>query len=243
MFYKNVLFVFLMLFLPTINAAIVTVDFSGKTNTSAGVASDLQSLIPIGQTFSGSYTYNTATPGLLNTTGVSYLGAISDFTVNFGSLYAKLDNGHMLLINDAEVPPLPNETEPSFLDTYLIQVSTGSTLWPIAVDTNIVLSDLVTDTLVSGFSLSEIRMSVEDPSGSMLSSAILTNAAPDISGLPMVFNFKFGLDCCTGSTEVGGIVDTLSVSAVPIPSSILLFVSGFISMVSVVRYKNKGSCK
>ncbi len=233
-------FLLLIILSPMTHAAVVTVNYSGIINSKGGLSSDLHTLIPIGQTFTGSYTYDssfsaTSSSGIND---ISYTEAISNFTVNFGSLYATLDNGALRYINDREVLPLPPETDPTFYDTYIVQGRTDHASLPTNVDTNIVLSNYVSETLNSGYHLRWLRLDVTDATAGILKSALLTDGIPDISGQNMRFEFGYQLDCCTGRTDVYGTINSLTVSSVPVPPAIWLFLSGIASLVSFTKYSS-----
>ncbi len=217
------------------HAAVVTVSFTGTINGQGGLSSDLHTLIPIGQTFTGSYTYDSSFPATstIGTNDITYTGAISNFTVNFGSLYATLDNGAVRYINDKEIPLIPPETNPSYYDTYTVQGRTDHSSLPTNVDTNIVLSD---------YHLRWLRLDVTDLTAVILNSALLTSGIPDITGQNTRFEFGYQLDCCTGTTDVYGNIDSLTISSVPVPAAIWLFVTGIASLVSFTKYNNKKSC-
>jgi hypothetical protein len=229
---------FLIILSPITHAAVVTVNYSGTINSKGGLSSDLHTLIPIGQTFTGSYTYDSFAAPSSGINDISYNGAISNFTVNFGSLYATLDNGGLRYINDQEIPALPPETDSTFYDTYIVQGRTDHPLLPTNVDTNIILSNFVSETLTSGYHLRWLRLDVTDTTAGMLNSALLTSGIPDISGQNMRLEFGYQLDCCTGRTEVYGTIDSLTISSVPVPPAIWLFLSGMASLISFTKYNN-----
>jgi len=230
---------YLILAISTADAAIVTVNYSGTIGSHSGLSSDLHTLLPIGQTFTGSYTYDSSYPSSSpsGSNDKSYNGAISNFTVNIGSLYATLDNGAFRYINDRENPPAPHETEPTFYDTYIVQGRTDHSSLPTNVDTNIVLSNYVSETLNSGYHLRWLRLDVTDHNAGMLDDATLSGTPPDIAGLNMRFEFGYQLDCCTGRTDVSGSIDSLAVSTVPIPSAVWLFGAGLLGLIGVARRK------
>jgi hypothetical protein len=223
------------------HAAVVTVNYSGTINGKGGLSSDLHTLMPIGQTFTGSYTYDSSFSATSSSSinDISYTGAISDFTVNVGALYATLDNGAFRYINNKEIPPYPPEIEPTFYDTYIVQGRTDHTSLPTNVDTNIVLSNYVSETLTSGYHLRWLRLDITDTTAEILNSALLTDGIPDISGQNMRFEFGYQLDCCTGRTDVYGVIDSLTISSVPVPQAIWLFVTGIASLISFTKYNNR----
>ncbi len=240
MFLNIKVLLILLLLSPVAHATVVTVNYSGTINGKGGLSSDLHTLIPIGQTFTGSYTYNssfsaTSSNGIND---ISYTGAISDFTVNFGSLYATLDNGGFRYVNDREVPPLPHETDPTFYDTYIVQGRTDHSSLPTNVDTNIVLSNYVSETLTSAYHLHWLRLNVTDATAGILNSALLTSGIPNISGQNMRFEFGYQLDCCTGRTDVYGTINSLTISSVPVPPAIWLFLSGIALLVFFTKYNS-----
>lgn len=231
MIINTALIVGLMLSVSAVNAATVTVDFTGTIDGRGGLTSDLHTLIPIGQAFTGSYTYETESPSSpLSNSDISYLGAISNFTVSFGDLYATLDNGAFRFQDNKELQPFFPEDEPTIYDTYIVQGTTESTAIPTNVETNIVLSDYSSSSVTSAYHLNWMRLDVNDFSAEMLSNALLTNQVPDISNLDMGFQFGYRLDCCTGSTDVYGSIDSLTVSAVPVLPALWLFVSGLFGL-------------
>jgi hypothetical protein len=189
----------------------VTFNFEGEITLQHGTDSDLHTLLPLGQTFTGSVTFDPATPGTPNqgsSNDLNYEGAISIFTVSFGALYATLDNGNFALVNDRLSGPEYPESD--LFDYYIIQGRTDHSAIPTNVDTNIVLSDYVSPTINSGWHLRWLRLHIYDYSGGMLDDALLTSVPPDITGLNMVFQFDFQLDCCTGKTYVQGQINSIS---------------------------------
>lgn len=236
---KKVLALFLMLSATVANSALVTVSFSGIIDGKGGLTSDLHTLMPIGQTFTGSYTYDSSFSATSSSgsNDVSYTGAITDFTVSFGSLYATLDNGGFRYINDKEISSAPPETEPTIYDTYIVQGRTDHSSLPTNVDTNIVLSNYESETLSSGYHLRWLRLDVTDNTAGMINSALLSGGIPDITGLNMGFELGFQLDCCTGKTDVYGSINSLEISSVPIPSAVWLFGSGLITLIGFTRRK------
>ncbi|MCW9058386.1 MAG: hypothetical protein OQL11_05895 [Gammaproteobacteria bacterium] len=231
----------LMFLVTTAKASVVTFSFSGTITDHGFISSDLHAMIPIGELFSGSYTFNTASladgDGSINDQG--YIGAISDFRVSFGSLYAILDNGGFRLINDKEIIFEP-EADPIYEDTYIVQGRTDHASLPTNVDTNIVLSNYQSGGIDSGWHVRWLRLDVSDPSGMLLSDAALRTTAPDISGLSPRLEFGFKLDCCTGTTEVYGTLNNLSVTAVPLPNAATLFVSAIIAAAPAIRRRKYG---
>ena len=207
--------IFVMLLLSLFShasyATEVTFNFEGEITYQHGLASDLHTLLPLGQIFTGSVTFDTTTPATAEageSNNLSYDGAISNFTVSFGTLYATLDNGSMRLINDQLLDP--EQPEQGFFDTYIIQGRTDLSSLPTIVDTNIVLSNYVSSTINSGYHLNWLRLHVYDYVGSLLDDPLLSITPPDIAGRDMQFEFYFKLDCCTGTTGVLGRVNSLT---------------------------------
>ena len=205
---KIFVIVLLSLFGQLSNAEEVTFNFEGDIDYQHGTDSDLHTLLPVGQTFTGSVTFDPGTPTTGSSNELSYDGAISNFTVSFGTLYATLDNGNLALINDRLSDP--EDTDSDLFDVYIIQGRTDHSAIPTNVDTNIVLSDYVSPTTNSGWHLRWLRLHIYDYSGGMLDDALLTSVPPDITGLDMDFEFDFQLDCCTGRTYVHGQISSIS---------------------------------
>lgn len=230
----------------------VTFQFGGVIEFHGGLSSDLHDLIPVGQAFSGSYTFDTSysNTSSIGSNDLSYSGAISNFTVTFGDLYASIDNGGIRLVNDKEHVeehvqwPDDPEEEPtytytySYSDTYIIQGRPDHPALSANVDTNIALSNYVSENYNSGYYLNWIRLDVEDDTAGMLNSALLSGTPPDITGLDTHFAFGYSLDCCTGETRVYGTVNYLSVTPVPVPAAAWLFGSSLIGLASIKRKKS-----
>lgn len=231
MFFKKITIgLFLVLTTQISNAAIITVDYSGTINFDSGLSSDLQTLLPVGTSFTGSYTYDSSSAAtqIYNSNDYSYTGIVSDFSIYFDSYYASLEGTGMRFQNDTPT------------DTYLVA---GGAYHPEAstnIDTNIVLSNYVSETINSGYHLYTMRLDITDNSGNMLSDALLSQSVPDLTGTSTSFMLEFKLDCCTGRTTVYGSIDSLSIasiSTVPIPSAIWLFGSGLVGLIGVARRK------
>ena len=202
--------VLLSLFVHVSYATEVTFNFEGEINFKAGLQSDLHALVPVGQTFTGSVTFDTNTPATAEgeSNNLEYLGAISKFTVSFGNLYATLDNGAMRLINDQFLDP--EQPEQGIFDYYIIQGRTDLSSLPTNVDTNIILSNYVSPPINSGYHFEWLRIDISDYAGSMLNDALLYTTPPDITGLNTQFELRFRLNCCTGTTGVIGKVNSLT---------------------------------
>jgi hypothetical protein len=189
----------------------VTFNFEGEITLHYGLDSDLHTLLPVGQAFTGSVTFDPDTPGTPyagSSNEMEYSGAISHFTVSFGALYATLDNGNFALIDDRLSDP--EDPNSDLFDFYIIQGRTDLSAVPTNVDTNIVLSNYVSPTFDSGWHLRWLRLHIYDYSGLMLDDAVLTNVPPDITELDMDFELYFQLDCCTGRTYVQGQINSIS---------------------------------
>ena len=102
---KLFVIVLLSLFGQLSNAEEVTFNFEGEIDYQHGTDSDLHTLLPVGQTFTGSVTFDPGTPTTGSSNELRYDGAISNFTVSFETLYATLDNGNLALINDDSAIP------------------------------------------------------------------------------------------------------------------------------------------
>jgi len=220
----------------TISAAPVTFEFTGTINYHYGLASDLHTLVPIGQQFTGSYTFDpmSSPSGITSDTAYYGNGALTDFRISFGSLYANFDRGTIVLQNDILTPNDP--FEPYLRDYYKVGATAHPTL-PTIVETNITLSDYVSETIISGYYPSELYFSLSDTTGNMLNDLQLSTMPPDINGTFTSFRLAFQLDCCNGGTEISGKIESLTVSTVPIPAAVWLFGSGLIGLIGFARHK------
>lgn len=238
---KNALAFYLTLVSSAANSAIITFNFGGVIGSHSGLTSDLQTFIPIGQTFTGSYTFDTSFGATSSngTNDLSYSGAISNFTTNFGAYYATLDNGGLRYINNETLIPTPPQTGPTIVDSYIVGGDTGNSLLPTNVNTNIILSNYVSGSVNSSYQLRTMRLSAYDYTANMLNSALLTSTPPDIAGLNMRFLLDYQLNCCTGRTSVYGTINSLTVSTVPVPPAIWLFITGLISLISIKYRKSR----
>jgi hypothetical protein len=208
---KLLLAALLMLFGQSSYAEEITFNFEGVVAYYIGTPSALPTWIPVDQPFTGSFTFDTTTPGIeddfyLN--DVSYLNALSHFTVDFGAYYLTLDNGHILVRDDWLASP---ESVP--YDYYSVSRSNASWINPPAnVDTNIVLPNYVSSTIDSGWHFSLMRVQVQDYLANLLSSTALPLIPPDISVASSThFVLEFQLDCCTGSNDMHGYITSLVV--------------------------------
>ena len=211
-------YLFLCNHLVFANEALITFNYSGVVYANYGLASDLHTIAPIGSTFTGSFTFKPNAPATsaVSPDDISYLGALSDFTINFGTNYLSINNGSFRIQNDIERPPLLLETAPVYEDNYLVTTSAGVAAAPINVNTNILLSDYVSQTINSAWHFQWMRLSVTDLAAYMLCDASIPTIPPLLT--PNTgFNLYFQLDCCTGRTEITGHIDSLEMVAATVP--------------------------
>ncbi len=207
---KIVVLILLSLFCHVSNATEVTFNFEGQITYKHGLNSDLHTLIPVGQIFTGSVTFDTdaAVTDYDAPNDLGYSGAISNFTVSFGNLYATMDNGALRLTNDQFIDP--DDPERGMYDSYIIQGRTDHSALPTNVDTNIILSNYVSPPINSGYHLDWLRIDINDYAASMLNDPFLSTTPPDVAGLNTEFEFRFRLNCCTGTTVVQGQINSLT---------------------------------
>lgn len=223
------------------NAALLTFNYSGTINSQFGLASDLHTIAPVGSTFAGSFTFDPNAPATTvdSPNDITYFGAITEFSINFGSSYLSVDNGYFMIRNDIERLPndLEFETAPVYEDDYIVTTAAGVPSLPINVDTNMVLSDYVSQTITSAWHFQWMRLDVTDLTALILSDASIPSTPPNLT--PNTgFNLYFQLDCCTGRTEVAGHLDSLTVAAAPIPAAFWLLGSGLLGLLGVARKKS-----
>jgi len=206
---KIFLVVILYLIGQTSYAEEITFNFEGVVSNHYGTPSALSTWLPVGTPFSGSYTFESTTPGIdddyyLN--DVSYLNAVSHFTVDFGVYYLTLDNGHIVVRNDWLSDP---ESTP--YDYYsVVQSNAVWVEFPANVDTNIVLPNYVSSTIDSGWHFSLMRLDLRDYLANLLDSTDLPLIPPDPSATSSTnFALEFQLDCCTGTHYMQGYISSL----------------------------------
>jgi hypothetical protein len=236
--------VILLSYSMSANATLIAFNFSGTINSQFGLASDLHTIAPVGSAFTGSFTFNPDAPATTvdSTNDITYFGAITEFAINFGSSYLSVDNGYFMIRNDIERLPneLEFETAPVYEDDYIVTTAAGVPSLPINVDTNIVLSDYVSQTITSAWHFQWMRLDVTDLTALMLSDASIPSTPPNLT--PNTgFNLYFQLDCCTGRTEVAGHLDSLTIAAAPIPAAFWLLCSGLLVLGGMLCRKERCS--
>ena len=238
-------FIFLVIITSLTNVAyadLTTFNFTGTvnyTNGPIGLPNPFVGTFYIGQTFTGNFTFdsnaigtNSWQPGEVDFDDVSYNNAISNYTIQFGNLYATFDKGGIRVINDSpryEVPPEEGGVPTSFDDTYVVGAGRS---YSANESTNIVIPNYY----VKGF-----YMNFTDFTASMLDSTNLPVIPPDITNTFQVFTMNFGLTGGTAEANIHGKISSLSLAPEPISS--LLFLTGGILLTGRKLLKRERSGK
>lgn len=206
-------------------AELTTFNFTGTvtyTNGPIGLPNPLVGTFYIGQTFTGNFTFdsnaigtNSWQPGEVNFDDVSYINAISNYTIQFGNLYATFDKGGIRVINDRpnyEVPPEDGGVPTSYSDIYVVGAGRS---YSANESTNI---------FIPNYYVKGLYMNFTDFTASMLNSTNLPVIPPDITNTFQVFTLDFGLTGGTAVASIDGKISSLSLAPEPISS--LLFVTG-----------------
>ncbi len=188
-----------------------------------GLPNPLVGTFYVGQKFNGSFSFDSDATGTLwpgDVNNFVYSNAISNYSINFGNLYADFNNGGLSVANDRpnyEVPPEEGGVPTSFEDIFgagaSIEVTTSR---PANVNTNI---------SIPNYHVKELSMSFYDNTAIMMNSTDLPVMPPNIANVSsQLFTMDFGLNTGTAEATITGKINSLTLAPEPISS--ILFVTG-----------------
>lgn len=222
-------------------AAIIQYGYSATITSHGGLSSDLHSILPIGAAVSGTFKFDSNTTAVYDGDAVEYNEAVLEFTVEFGGFYLSIDNGVVNVTNDLLMPPPAHDPEAEvYLDAFQVAGNGELPSLPTLVDTNINLSNYVSETINSGYHFRTMEVLTNDATGQMLDGGTLNNLPISLFGDGGLFSLTFELDCCTGRTSVNASLTNLtlqSVTAVPLPPSMGLYLLSFVSFAWAKRFR------
>lgn len=211
-----------LLVMQSADAAIVNWTYSGTITT---VEAGFTDLYAVGDSFSGQFTYDSTSAGTSNgitpapgDTLTSYDGAVLSGSITIGDYSLVFDNASssLLVIND-----FVDDTQ-QFLGDGLNFSSLLPQSGPLATDF--------------------LNISFMDSQGSVFDSAALPDGSLDTSlfdQMSLLVSSTTNANCdvlvcdIAFSIPVEGVIDSVSVSAVPLPAAAWLFISGLLGFVSV----------
>lgn len=228
--FRSTFAVVVLLLANTASAELVKVDFSGTffsfSSRDLALAPALETMFPEGGRFYGSYTYESTATGnpISGTDGFSYTQALTDFSFSYDGMYASMDNGYINLENNNFDPDAPEEVDP-YRDSLQVMAQSNVPSRPTNVSTNINLPNYVSDSIDSGWHPDYMYIRHVFASSELLDSSSLTDPMNDFSGPGgPTFYLNFKLDCCTGSVDINGRIDSMVASSVvPVPAAAWLF--------------------
>lgn len=203
------------------HAQLITVQFEGTVDSISGNAA---ALIDIGNSFTGSYTYETSTPDTnANTIAGDYTHAIQEITFTVGGF--SFTKGIDL--------------SPSFATDSILITNNG---FGIDLDAYAAVVPVLSGSDVGDFSASKFgfEMYLAGSTGSVYTD----DSLPSDLNLASFQSFDLGLqptlqlmftDGGTKSTFASANIS--SISTVPVPAAVWLFGSGLISLIGVARRK------
>lgn len=228
---------------PSINAAVVTTNFSGtidwiSINTGAADTHGIgTSTMMVGDTFSYSITYDSdPTVAIIGFDGVGtdyefddspYGGSLSVNGNNFSSLSSALNVGNDVLIT----PDITFEQE--WLDAGFPSDITGSVIDGYWMG---VTSDGFIYNSSGEFQGLQVSVQFFDLAGTILSSDSIPDFVPSLNTIDFAF---FNIEQWENGVSVfkaGGVLAN-NYSAVPIPAAVWLFGSGLIGLIGIARRK------
>ena len=216
-----------LLVIESADAAIVNWTYSGTITT---VEAGFTDLYAAGDSFSGQFTYDTTSPAI--STGItpapsdnnaSYDAALLSGSITIGDYSLVFDNAtsSFIVLND-----FVDETTQQLFGDALALSSTLPQTDPLA-----------TSSLTVGF---------VDSSGSIFDSAVLPDGSIDTSlfqqmSLLVITSPTCDITVCdfAFTTPVEGVINTVSVSAVPLPAATWLFISGLVGFLSIGRRRRR----
>lgn len=182
-------------------AALITYNFEG----SVGGVSGSTNPFTIGQTVSGSFTYDTSTaPSFLDPVNANYSGAVTNLSLTLGSYVIAGTTGDSGVYNNNDV----------FGDGFWIRSPT-------------------TGVPISGMSPTDFDLLLQDFSGAALDSTALGPLPPASAFGIKTFGLQFANNSYPGQIHVTG--DITSVTPIPLPGTAVLFPTGLTLIATAFR--------
>jgi hypothetical protein len=182
-------------------AALITYNFEGNVGDVSGSTNPFT----IGQTVSGSFTYDPSTaPSFLDPVNANYSGAVTNLSLILGSYFVAGMTGDSGVYNNNDV----------FGDGFWIRSPT-------------------TGVPINGMSPTDFNLLLQDFSGAALESTALGSLPPASAFGIKTFSLRFANNSVPGQVSVIG--DLTSVTPVPLPGTVVLFPTGLTLLATVFR--------
>jgi hypothetical protein len=184
-------------------AASITFNFTGAVTSVPG---SLNPPFPPATLLSGSYTFDSLTgDSKPNPNRGLYNGTIQALTVNLGSYTWTLGN------SGANFIEIRNQSN----DRYTMQAP-------------------LTGSGVNGFSPLSFRIELNDPSGSAFTNDLLPTTPPSLGNFTTkIWRVVFEDEDGDGRARIRGTINSLSLTAVPLPAAVILFATGLVALVGL----------
>lgn len=187
-----------------VSAATITINFAGVLYGGQGPSS---SFFAVNQTISGSYSFESTTPGIsLGSPNVLHYDALTSLSASIGNFMISY-NANPSVTSPYNQITVYNNNQPSG-DGYEVGANTESSS-------------------IAGLALNYFWLLFDDPTALTLSSLALPLSASQLSPFP---NKSFGLDLTDNSDPLNPIDYFLEgeIAPVPLPSAFFLFLSGIV---------------